>query len=168
MKTAEIKIRRAGVRQPSRQKGPAGRTLRIKDILLPTDFSEPSRKALAYACEAAGQLGARLTLLYVVEPMVYADFAFMPLVMENDKTMQTAQTRLEQFAAKAGLPEKLIRQTLVRTGAPYHEITEAARTLKVDLIIISTHGRTGLSRALLGSTTERVVRLAHCPVLVIR
>ena len=62
----------------------------------------------------------------------------------------------------------MLEMVLVRFGRSFHEIAEAARTRKVDLIIISTHGYTGLKHAVLGSTTERVVRHAHCPVLVVR
>ena len=69
---------------------------------------------------------------------------------------------------QAGVNPKLVEKLLVRFGRSYHEIAEAARTLKVDLIIISTHGYTGLKHAFLGSTTERVVRHAPCPVLVVR
>jgi universal stress protein A len=75
---------------------------------------------------------------------------------------------LTLLAAKNGIPDEVLHKILVRTGSPFHEITEAARTLKVDLIIIATHGRSGLTRALLGSTAERVVRHATCPVLVLR
>jgi nucleotide-binding universal stress UspA family protein len=64
--------------------------------------------------------------------------------------------------------EPLVEKYLVRNGRSFHEIVSAARSLKSDLIVISTHGRTGLSRALLGSTTERVVQHAPCPVLVVR
>ncbi|HTD65875.1 MAG TPA: universal stress protein, partial [Candidatus Limnocylindria bacterium] len=69
---------------------------------------------------------------------------------------------------KEGIRPALIKSTVVRNGVPFHEIAQAAATLKIDLIVISTHGYTGLKHVLLGSTAERVVRHAPCPVLVVR
>lgn len=142
--------------------------VKVGEILVPIDFSEASTKALEYATSLAAQFGGRLTLLNVVEPVYYPDLAYTPLLMENDKIVQAAERELSAVVARNGIPETLLRKTLVRTGKAFHEITEAARTLKVDLIIIATHGRSGITRALLGSTTERVVRHAKCPVLVVR
>ena len=148
----------------------AAPTLRgIKSILVPIDFSAPSKKALAYAVPFAEQFGAKLTLLNVVEPVATPDFAkSFPLAMENDEVMAECKRELERVVKQAGVSPKLIEKTLVRFGRSFHEIADAARTLKVDLIVIATHGYTGLKHALLGSTTERVVRHAPCPVLVVR
>ena len=142
--------------------------IRIQNILVPTDFSEQSRKALRYAVRMAEEFGARLTVLHVVQPLVYPDFAYAAITMENDKLAEAAGARLDLLNKQLEIDPALIRQTLVRTGSPFHEISEAARTLKIDLIVISTHGRSGLTRALIGSTAERVVRHAPCPVLVVR
>ena len=143
--------------------------LQIKSILVPIDFSPPSKKALAYAVPFAQQFGAKVTLLHVVELVATPDFAnSFPLVMENDKVLAVSQGRLEHVIKEEAIVPMLIEKTLVRYGRSFHEIAEAARMLKVDLIIISTHGYTGLKHALLGSTTERVVRHAPCPVLVVR
>ena len=143
--------------------------LNIKSILVPIDFSAPSEKALAYAVPFARQFGAKLTLLHVVEPVATPDFAgSFPLVMENDKVMAECKRHLERVVKDLQIEPKLTERTLVRQGRSFHEIAEAARTLKADLIIISTHGYSGLKHALLGSTTERVVRHAPCPVLVVR
>jgi len=142
---------------------------RIKSILVPLDFSPPSKKALHYALSVARQFKARLTLLTVVEPVGTPDFAAsFPLVMEDDRLMAAAKKELERTAKAARVPRGTLEKVLVRFGRSFHEITEAARTRKADLIIISTHGYTGLKHALLGSTTERVVRHAPCPVLVVR
>ena len=148
----------------------AAPTLRgIKSILVPIDFSAPSKKALAYAVPFARRFGAKLTLLNVVEPVATPDFAkSFPLAMENDEVMAECKRELERVVKQAGVSPKLIEKTLVRFGRSFHEIADAARTLKVDLIVIATHGYTGLKHALLGSTTERVVRHAPCPVLVVR
>ena len=143
--------------------------LQIKSILVPIDFSPPSKKALDYAAEVARQLKAKLTLLNVVEPVALPDFAAsFPLAMENDELMATAKEQIERVIKAAHVPRGIVEKVLVRFGRSFHEIAEAARTLKVDLIIISTHGYTGLKHALLGSTTERVVRHTRCPVLVVR
>lgn len=147
--------------------GPA--KLRIKSILVPIDYSAPSKKALDYAVSFAEQFGAKLTLLHVVEPIATPDFAnSFPLVMQNDKVMTVCKTQLASLVAQKTIDPKLVKKMLVRLGRSFHEIVDAARMLKTDLIIISTHGYTGLKHALLGSTTERVVRHAPCPVLVVR
>jgi universal stress protein A len=144
---------------------PAG----VKSILVPVDFSPSSNKALDYATTLARQFNAKLTLLHVVEPVATPDFAAtFPLVMEDDELMAAAKERLEKLVKSARIPDRTVEKTLVRFGRSFHEIAEAARTLKADLIVISTHGYTGLKHVLLGSTTERVVRHAPCPVLVVR
>ena len=117
----------------------------------------------------AEQFGAKLTLLHVVEPVATPDFAnSFPLMMENDKLMVECKAQLQLLVKQHAIDPKLVEKTLVRQGRSFHEIADAARTLKTDLIIMSTHGYTGLKHALLGSTAERVVRHAPCPVLVVR
>jgi nucleotide-binding universal stress UspA family protein len=143
--------------------------LQMKSILVPIDFSPSSEKALAYAVAFARQFGAKLTLLHVVEPVATPDFAgSFPWMMENDKVMAECQRHLDRVLKDLQIESNLLEKVLVRQGRSFHEIADAARTLKADLIILSTHGYTGLKHALLGSTTERVVRHAPCPVLVVR
>jgi len=143
--------------------------MKIRSILVPVDFSAESEKALAYAVPFARQFGAKLTVLYVVEPTATPDFlASFPLVIENDKLMAQTKGHLDRIVSDLAIDRKLIDGTLVRYGRSFYEITEAARSLKADLIIISTHGYSGLKHALLGSTAERVVQHAPCPVLVVR
>lgn len=143
--------------------------LRIKSILVPIDFSPPSKKALDHAVTFARKFGAKLTLLNVVEPVAMPDFApSFPLALADDTRMLTAKKELEALVKTARIPRGAVERILVRFGRSFHEISDAARTRKVDLIIISTHGYTGLKHALLGSTTERVVRHAPCPVFVLR
>ena len=143
--------------------------LLVRSILVPLDFSPSSKQALDYAVAVARQFKAKLTLLHVVEPVATPDFAAsFPLVMEDDKLMAAAKNELEGVVKAARVRRGIVEKILVRFGRSFHEITEAARTRKVDLIIIATHGYTGLKQALLGSTTERVVRHAPCPVLVVR
>jgi nucleotide-binding universal stress UspA family protein len=143
--------------------------LKLTSILVPTDFSAESKKALEYAVAFGRQFGARLTLLYVVEPVATRDFASaFPLALENEKVAAECKCELQRIVRENGIEEEMIENILVRYGRSYNEIADAARTLKSDLIIISTHGYTGLKHALMGSTTERVVRQARCPVLVVR
>lgn len=142
--------------------------LKVNSILVPVDFSESSTKALDYAVSFAAQFGARLTLLYVVEPVATPDFAAFPLAMENDKVAAAARKKLQSLCDTRRIAPGVVERLLVRQGRAFHEIAAAARTLKSDLVIISTHGFTGVKHALLGSTSERVVRHAPCPVLVVR
>jgi nucleotide-binding universal stress UspA family protein len=142
--------------------------LKLKEILVPIDFSEASKKALKYAGSVAEQFGAKLTLLFVAEPPVYPDFAYTPLFMENEQVIKVAKGKLDLLCKQQAIEPHLIRKTLVGTGVPFQEIARAAQNLKADLIIIATKGRTAFKRALLGSTAERVVRHAPCPVLALR
>jgi universal stress protein A len=145
-------------------------TIKLKSILVPMDFSPPARKALHYALSFAEQFGATITLLNVVEPAVYpTELGYIPVEIDTlHKTMNTsARERLAQLAQEQ-VPPPYRANTLVRVGTPYHEITAAAKELNVDLIVIATHGYTGLKHVVLGSTAERVVRHAPCPVLTVR
>lgn len=142
--------------------------VQVRTILVPVDFSPPCKVALRHAAQLAEQFASKLVLLHVVEPAGTPDFAYNPLVLPNDKVVAAAKRELGRFASGNGLGAKLIDRLLVRNGVASHEITGAARSLKADLIVMATHGYTGLKHVLLGSTTERVVRHAHCPVLVVR
>ncbi len=141
--------------------------LQLKHILVPIDFSEASEKALRYAGRFREQFGSKITLLHVIQPMVYpADFGYPPTIVDTLDQAVRSQTevRLNELAGEGATRV----DTLIRVGQPYFEIVAAAKDLDVDLIIINTHGRTGLKHALLGSTAERVVRHAPCPVLTVR
>lgn len=137
-------------------------------ILVPIDFSEHSQRALTYAGALARNSKAAVILLHVVEPVAMPDFEFHPLMRERDDLAKSANKRLGLLAGKVGLGGPHVFKTVVRHGTPFYEITDAARTLKVDLIVIATHGYTGIKHVVLGSTAERVVRHATCPVLVVR
>jgi universal stress protein A len=141
--------------------------IQLKRILVPIDFSEHSEKSLKYATKFAEQFGSKITLLHVIQPMVYpADFGYPATVIDtlDEQVQRQVQERLESLGKRIA-PETT---GLIRVGQPYYEITTAAKELDVDLIIITTHGRTGLKHVLMGSTAERVVRHAHCPVLTLR
>jgi universal stress protein A len=142
---------------------------KLKHILVPVDFSEPSRKAIHYARVFAKQFGARLTLLHVVEPLSYPpDFAVVPLLPPDaeDARIRELTKQLQTLAGDIG--DNLQTTAVVASGRPWQGITEHAAAHGVDLIIVSTHGYTGLKHVLLGSVAEKIVRHAPCPVLVVR
>jgi nucleotide-binding universal stress UspA family protein len=134
----------------------------MQRILVPVDFSECSKKALQYAIAFARQFGAELHLLYVEETYpVIADLG--PVAIQD---LPDARGELEEL--RIGIGEGVQSTATVRTGLPHIVIGEVAAELGIDLIIISTHGRKGLQRMFIGSTAERVVRYAPCPVLIVR
>lgn len=138
----------------------------MKSILVPIDFSATSRKALKYAIDLAHGFGARITLLHVVIPLPYpVDMSWDP----SGLNMALGPVR-KQLTALADelIPSDLRGDEVVEMGAPYEAIADHARRQKVDLIVIGTHGRSDFGHILMGSTAERVVRHAPCPVLVVR
>jgi len=152
------------------EEGEQSAQIKLQHILVPIDFSASSRKALRYAVSFAQQYRAKVTLVHVVEPPMYpTELGYVPVEIESlNKSIQaTAEEKIRSLAEEQ-LQTELIEKTLVRMGHPYQEITQVARELKVDLIVISTHGYTGLKHVLLGSTAERIVRHAPCPVLTVR
>lgn len=144
--------------------------IKLKSILVPVDFSPSSQKALHYGLSFAEQFGASITLLNVVEPAIYpTEIGYIPVEIDALHTaMNAGATERLAKLAKEQLPARFQPRTLVRVGKPYHEITTAAKELDVDLIVIATHGYTGLKHVVLGSTAERVIRHAPCPVLTVR
>lgn len=142
---------------------------RIGRILVPMDFSEHSRKALRYARPFAEQFGAQLTLLHVIEPVVLpTDFGYVPAtpVELDEQRMSDARKQLSIIANEVGATVPV--DSIVRLGRSWKEIVETAKTKHMDLLIIATHGYTGLKYALLGSVAEKIIRHAPCPVLVVR
>lgn len=139
----------------------------LKTILAPIDFSEPSRKAAAYAGAVARQFNAKVVLLYVMEPVVAPEYSAYALLTSDVKVRNEMRKKLEQAAPDMGLDKAVLGGVVVRQGTPFHEIVQESSDGKADLIVIATHGYTGLKRVMVGSTTERVVRYARCPVLVV-
>jgi nucleotide-binding universal stress UspA family protein len=146
--------------------------MNIRSILLPTDFSECADAALPYAVQMARTTQARLICLHVVEPMLppvgYAPVAEpLPAVDIGEQLQASAERELPKLAEReecAGLEV----EEIIAHGEAASEIVRVARERDVDLIVISSHGRTGFGRMLFGSTAESVVRHAHCPVLVVK
>lgn len=148
---------------------PTESLFRLKKILVPVDFSDCSKKALQYALPLAKLHEAELTLLYVVPPPTYAVGEYgavdcAPLEAE----LRAGGERDLAALAKAEVGDDAKTTTMVRTGSAADEIVELARVIPADMIVLSTHGRTGLKHVLLGSVAEHVVRRAPCPVLVVR
>src|SRR5262245_22823570 len=123
-----------------------GASLHLRRILVPLDFSEDSLKALRYALRLAGQFRARITLAHVVEPMIYPpDTGFVPL--DQVRMVQASKKRLVALAREE-VPSKFLDKSVVVSGSPAHEIATLAQRQKADLIIVSTHGYTGLRHVL--------------------
>ena len=145
-------------------------SFRLKKILVPVDFSGFSTKALDYALAFANQFDARIVLLHVVEPAAYPEsYMLVATALDNlnNDLIRSAQQKLRELS-KERIDDRVPSELLVRMGRAYSEIAATASELDVDLIILATHGYTGLKHVLLGSTAERVVRHAPCPVLTVR
>ena len=162
MKTLLTRSARAGATKPRRPQ--------LQRILVAVDFSEESRSALELAAMLAARFDASLTLVHVVEPVFGPpDVALISMTgaLSRERMMEQATVELRELRARMPVACRVV-ETTVRSGIAFFEITEAAKALGADLIVIGTHGYTGIKRALLGSTAEKVVRHAPCPVLVVR
>ena len=148
----------------------------INRILVPVDFSAHSGRALRYATTLADRFNATVEVLHVVEdPFIsgaWSPEAVAPNIPELlADLVATARGKLNAMkvaAIRQGVRLETTVLTTVVTGKPADSITDYARTERFDLIVMGTHGRTGLSHALLGSVAERVARKAPCPVLTVR
>jgi universal stress protein A len=169
MKSQIVAAKPARLRNSVTEATDGQRPITIEKILVPTDFSPASEKALKYALRFAGDLNSEITLLHILEPV-------MPLTFEG-LSMPVAGAELEASDAEKSLKTLVLSaregqvarvKAVFRRGIASHEIVEAAKNLDVDLIIIATHGYTGWKHFAIGSTAERVVRAASCPVLVVR
>lgn len=143
--------------------------LAIKKILAPTDFSPASENALRYALRLGSEFGSEIMFLHILEPIMpltYDGLALPPTVPEPDSCeTEKALKALVVSARERGITKA---RAMFRRGIPSHEIVETAREMDVDLIVMATHGYTGWKHFAIGSTAERVVRAAPCPVLVVR
>ncbi|MDP6700618.1 MAG: universal stress protein [Candidatus Latescibacteria bacterium] len=142
---------------------------KLKKILIPTDLSEYARYALPYAVELARTNGAEIHLVHVLDttwlaPAAAAEFPGQLSVAIDNSEELAAETLREMGADIKEVP--VHTKTLV--GAPHVEIVRYARQQETDLVVVSTHGRTGLSHALIGSVAEKIVQMAPCPVLTVK
>jgi nucleotide-binding universal stress UspA family protein len=144
--------------------------IEIKKILAPTDFSDHSCYALRYARTFADRWGAELHLLNVIEPAVFpTEAGLTPMGMIN---LDSELADAAEHAMTAMLEREELRGAVAVTGIAHGRASSAiidyAREHAIDLIVIATHGRTGLEHLIFGSTAERVVRESPCPVLTVR
>ncbi len=144
--------------------------MKVKKILAPVDFSDVSKQALDAASGLAEQLGAKMVVVHAVEPVYFAGTMFgpeinVPQLVEEQR--RAAAAAIEDILAR--LKNKGIGAIgLVETGVPHDVILRVADEKKCDLIVVGTHGRSGVSHFLLGSVAEKVVRAAKCPVMTLR
>ena len=146
--------------------------IQLKHILVPTDFSEHSERAAAYALELAKRFdGAEVHCLHVSDipaDLLATSAYYMTGPSEHfiDQVREESQKNLDAFIAK-NLPDVPVTKAFVE-GRPFVEIVRYARDNQIDLMVIATHGRTGVKHALFGSVAEKVIRKAPCPVLVVK
>ncbi len=146
----------------------SGSHFRLQKILVPVDFSECSKKALQYAVPFCAQFQASLTLLYVIEiPYGNAEVPMIEIDQLEVQMREISESKMSEML-KGDEFRSITVRPIIRMGNPYRETIEIAKEERIDLIILSTHGHSGFSRLIMGSTTERVVRHAPCPVLVVR
>jgi nucleotide-binding universal stress UspA family protein len=145
--------------------------IELKRILAATDFSECSDHALRYACEFAEAFGAALHLLHVNEPpaAAYSEFGigYVGVQELEEELKRGAAAKLETLPSSPWQGKLALTREVVM-GTPFVEIVRYARDRDIDLIVVGTHGRGAIAHMLMGSTAERVVRKAPCPVLTVR
>lgn len=146
--------------------------MQIRSILLPTDFSECGNFARSYAASLARKFGASIIAVHVIEPMVptvgYSGMTEpLPIADIADQLETSAERELPRLAECEECVGLEIEEVIVH-GEAAAEIVRVAKERDADLIVLSSHGRTGLGRILFGSTAEAVVRHASCPVLVVK
>jgi nucleotide-binding universal stress UspA family protein len=144
--------------------------MKVERILFPTDFSEGSNHALHFAVDFAKHYNAKLYILHVVYDVMKATDSHIPHVSADELYQELDKWALSEIETCCieeirGLPD--VEKKVVQ-GIPYEEIIKMAVDEKVDIIVMGTYGRVGLDRFLFGSTAERVVRKAPCPVLTVR
>jgi nucleotide-binding universal stress UspA family protein len=145
--------------------------IKLAKILYPTDFSDLSLVALKYAKSFAEQYGAQLHCLHVIDESYQYWLAMgpdgVPVGPDINQMLQASQEQMNALANEqfTDIPKVV---TKVITGKPFVEIIRYAREQAIDMIVIATHGRSGLKHVLMGSVAERVVRKAPCPVLTVR
>jgi nucleotide-binding universal stress UspA family protein len=157
-----------GTERGASQAVPARVPFVVSRILCPVDFSPASDASLRVAEGIAQSFGARIELLHVWAPPVAValDAAFLPTAEQIAKYTEEMERALAARSATLTLPRERVDTHLIQ-GVAWSEIDEQARSLRCDLVVMSTHGRSGLSHLIMGSVAERVVRIARVPVLVV-
>jgi nucleotide-binding universal stress UspA family protein len=139
----------------------------LTHILVGTDFSDPSERAVRTAAEWAKAYGARVTLVHALAVPELSEDELAQPIPEHAELEQAVHEHLDRIAHER-LADVDARIALLRVRSASEGITRMANEGGVDLIVVATHGRTGLSRLLLGSVAEQIVKLAKCPVLTVR
>jgi nucleotide-binding universal stress UspA family protein len=144
--------------------------MQIKTILFPTDYSNGARAAMDHAISLAKDYHAKLILLYVIQDISIAEW-YIPSSISAGELIEDMQKsawqEMDKWFAEVSKQVKDVEKMVVR-GVPFVEIIQTAKERNADLIVIGTHGRTGIDHMLFGSTAEKVVRKAACPVLTVR
>lgn len=145
--------------------------MQVKTILVPCDFSAYAEQAYTWAIGLAEKWGAKIILVHAAQlftSLGYPESVYLlDLQKMEEEILADAEKRLQEFVAKQGSRAVTVEARAV-TGDPFWEICQTAEKEPADLIVMGSHGRTGLAHVLLGSVAERVVRHAPCPVLVAR
>jgi nucleotide-binding universal stress UspA family protein len=142
--------------------------MELKKILVPTDFSDHSDQALRWGASLAEKYGAQMLLLHVIPPAIEE---VSTQGSASEEIIMPLETRVEAQLfeiARTNLHDNIPVEVKIAVGKPAEELLRVARQEAVDLIVMGTHGHTGLAHALLGSTAETVLRTAPCPVFTVR
>ncbi|MEB2309661.1 MAG: universal stress protein [Candidatus Brocadiaceae bacterium] len=141
----------------------------IRNILCPIDYSVYSEMALKYAIEFAEKYQAKLYLMHVLDIRVYDinNPELYNINVVDEETVEKLRERLLR-CVNEDTRGRISVEALIIQGVPFAEIIKVSKEYRIDLIVIGTHGRTGLSHAIMGSVAEKIVRKAPCPVLTIR
>jgi len=142
----------------------------ISKILIPTDFSQPARHAFTYAVDLNRLFGARLYLVHVLQDFTeFSEYNLSPTILPQLylEFEQNATNKLEEMVRHI-VPGHMHCDTYILHGVPFYEIIQFSRTEQVDLIVVGSHGRTGLKHVLFGHTAEKIVKKSRCPVLSVR
>jgi len=147
-----------------------GIAMNIEKILFPTDFSEGSDHAIPYAVDFSRHYNAKLYIVHIIYDSTKATYSHIPHISSDqivDDITAWARNEIDTRCIEQirGLSKV---EKLVLNGVPYEEIVKFAEDKKIDIIVMGTYGRTGLDKLIFGSTAERVVRKAPCPVLTVR
>jgi nucleotide-binding universal stress UspA family protein len=142
----------------------------INKILIPTDFSVPSRHAFGYAVDFNKMFRARLYLVHVLQDFTeFSEYTLSPAILPQLylEFEQNASNKLEEMVSVI-VPTQMHCETYILHGIPFYEVIQFARNEQIDLIVVGSHGRTGLKYVLFGHTAEKIVKKAPCPVLSVR
>lgn len=139
-------------------------------MLIPTDFSAPSRHAFTYAVELNRLFRARLYLVHVLQDFTeFSEYNLSPTILPQLylEFEQNATNKLEEMVGLV-VPADMHCDTYILHGIPFYEVIQFARNEQIDLVVVGSHGRTGLKHVLFGHTAEKIVKKAPCPVLSVR